>query len=351
MRPVARAISRRLTIKPLADNQYLMAPQRLLFLAMRVLQMPLAYQWTWRWTLAATLCAAIVLWSTGGTIAPGGAIAILAVLAPLLGAHWLYRTARPDRALADLTGALVAISWTMMMTGVISLMGVRLGAPLIDDALARADALLGLHPGGLVIWTAEHPSVGAIFGFAYLSSFPLLFATIVHLALARRSERLWRFVGAIAASMTIATAFSAAAPALGAFTHHNFSEATIRGLPAGSGLYHLQAFEAYRSGVWNTIDFGRLQGVVTFPSIHTCLALAVAYAYYDDRLLRWPSIAWNGLVIVSTIPIGGHYYVDLIAGAAMFAVIVAILSRTPVRAAAPCASWREPNGELTPRVE
>ena len=86
------------------------------------------------------------------------------------------------------------------------------------------------------------------------------------------------------------------------------------------------------------------------PSQLCCSACAETASYYDDRLLRWPSIIWNGLVIVSTIPIGGHYYVDLIAGAAMFAVIVVILFRAPA-AAASGSSRQDPIGALATRAE
>lgn len=45
------------------------------------------------------------------------------------------------------------------------------------------------------------------------------------------------------------------------------------------------------------------------------MALMTAAAWRDDPHLRGPMIVWNAGVIVSTIPIGGHYVVDLAGGA------------------------------------
>ena len=68
------------------------------------------------------------------------------------------------------------------------------------------------------------------------------------------------------------------------------------------------------------IDPTQLAGVATFPSFHTALALMTAAAWRDVPRIRVAMFAWQGLVIISTIPIGGHFVVDLIAGAACWGV-------------------------------
>jgi membrane-associated phospholipid phosphatase len=82
-------------------------------------------------------------------------------------------------------------------------------------------------------------------------------------------------------------------------------------------LEHLFALREARTFV---IDPTQLAGVATFPSFHTALALMTAAAWRDVPTIRAAMFAWQALVIVSTIPIGGHYVVDLIAGAACWGV-------------------------------
>jgi membrane-associated phospholipid phosphatase len=77
----------------------------------------------------------------------------------------------------------------------------------------------------------------------------------------------------------------------------------------------LEVLHAIRNSSRMVINPMELYGLVTFPSFHTAMALMTAAAWRDDRYLRWPMFIWNALVILSTLPIGGHYVVDVIAGA------------------------------------
>ncbi|GLK76085.1 hypothetical protein GCM10008171_13390 [Methylopila jiangsuensis] len=290
-----------------------------------------AYPWAWAWTVASAVMAAVLLLAAGGSVTPLTFAMSVAGFACLAGLHRLYATRRPDRVLAAVTGGVAVAMGSAMMAGVISLMAARLGAPLADPWLAGADAALGIDTPRLVAAAAARPWLSYGLGAAYLSSFPLIFAAIVYFAVTRREERLWELCAGFAGVMTVCTLISAATPAVGAFAHYALSDDILRALPPGAGLYHLPVFEAYRSGAWATVDFTRLQGVVTFPSIHCGLALMTAYAFRRDRFLAWPMAIWNGVVILSTIPIGGHYVIDLIAGAAVWAM-VATLARTPLGA-------------------
>jgi membrane-associated phospholipid phosphatase len=44
----------------------------------------------------------------------------------------------------------------------------------------------------------------------------------------------------------------------------------------------------------------------------------VAQAWWSVRLVRWPMLVWNGLIIATAITMGGHYFADLFAGAALW---------------------------------
>jgi membrane-associated phospholipid phosphatase len=198
--------------------------------------------------------------------------------------------------------------------GIVSMVGQMFGQPLIDPWLARADSLLGISSGDVVRTVVAVPFAARALYSIYFASVVVLFLTAVMLAGLRRTERLWEFCGAYSFCLLVSTLCSAVFPAAGAFDHYRLADTFGSQLPYGSGVYHLAALQELRGASSLVINPFGLQGLVTFPSFHTSMALMTAAAWRDDRYLRWPMIAWNAVVIFSTVPIGGHYLIDLIAG-------------------------------------
>jgi membrane-associated phospholipid phosphatase len=150
---------------------------------------------------------------------------------------------------------------------------------------------------------------------AYDSSFPLLFLTALAFVWTGRSRQGWELCGIFNVCLLAATISSAIIPAVGAFHFLPIGEGVRAFLPPGSGV-HLEHLFALRAAESFVIDPTQLAGVATFPSFHTALALMTAAAWRNVPRIRVAMFAWQGLVIISTIPIGGHYVIDLIAGAA-----------------------------------
>ena len=88
-------------------------------------------------------------------------------------------------------------------------------------------------------------------------------------------------------------------------------------------MWHYEALQALRSQADTTLDLSKVQGLVTFPSFHTNLAIITAYAVRDIRFFAVPVTILNGIVIVATLPEGGHYLVDVLAGAVIAASCIA----------------------------
>ena len=183
------------------------------------------------------------------------------------------------------------------MAGIAALAGLRRGAPLVDGELASMDAWLGLGTQGVVAWTASHPVAGQVLQVAYLSTVPLLFLTALLLACSGRRVVMW-------------------GPCL---AFYRMSPSVLAGLPDGAGLFHMHTLEAFRSGSQATIQASDMEGVVVFPSLHAAMACMITYAFREMRRLRTVCWAWCALMFASTIPIGGHYVIDLVAGAAVWA--------------------------------
>lgn len=262
--------------------------------------------------------AGYLLWKFTITVDLNSLLAAVGVFVFLIGVHVIYGRWRRAPVLRNLSGALAVIYCSAAMGGIISLIGLRQQRPLIDATLANLDHASGFDVTGFVEWTAAHPWWSHLLGVAYDSSFVQLFALAILLAIRSRNEKLWQLALVFAITMTVCTSISAFWPAKGAFAYYGHSEDILSRLPAGAGIYHLTKFEYFRHDPSPVLSFASLQGVVTFPSFHTCLALMTIFAAWGTRWLFVAALIWNGLVIISTLPIGGHYAIDLPCGALLW---------------------------------
>ena len=83
-----------------------------------------------------------------------------------------------------------------------------------------------------------------------------------------------------------------------------------------------------RAGNPSAFDLSRLQGLISFPSYHTVLAVLLTHAHRRSKLLI-PIAAINGVMLLSIPLFGGHYLVDMIAGAAVALLAIAATSAAP----------------------
>ncbi len=212
------------------------------------------------------------------------------------------------------------MTWSGVMAGTISLVGLRYHAPMIDAELAGWDRAADIHVPLIVTWAAHHPLCTSVLAFTYDSSLPLLFCLAVLLAIARKFDQLWLLAFVFAATVILSTGISVVWPAQGAFAFFDYPPSLLADLPHGAGIYHLQEMDYFRSERSPVLSLACMQGVVTFPSFHCCVALMAIFATYRLRWLFPVSLTWNALVLISTMPIGGHYGVDLPGGALLWLV-------------------------------
>jgi hypothetical protein len=272
----------------------------------------------WALCIISTGFAAFLIRRFAVAVDHASLLVAFAVLGFLLTIYVVYGRWRGSPGLSNLCGVLAAMSWSGAMAGIISLIGLRYHAPLIDADLAAWDQAAGIFGPSMVAWAADHPSWSHLLAIAYDSSFPVLFGLAVVLTLARRFDELWILAFVFAATIVASTSISVFLPAKGAFAFFDYPASLLDRLPSGAGVYHLGKFNYFRDAATPVVSFASLQGVVTFPSFHCCVALMTIFATKGLRGLFPISVGWNALVIVSTVPIGGHYVIDLPAGALLW---------------------------------
>ena len=268
--------------------------------------------------LVLALAAIVLLKASHSTVTVSSLAGPSAVTAVLAGLNIIYTKWRPRPMIGCLTSCLLPVTGSAFAAGFVALVGLRVNAPLIDAELANADAVAHVNTPAIVAWFADHPVVSHLLDVAYISALPLVFACIVYLAMARDEVRARELALAFVGCITTCACLSAVVPAEGAFAFYGTPLEITARLPAGSGLFHMPTFTAYRTGSVSTIDLRDLGGLVTFPSFHACMALMVAHAVRDRCRLSRVAWGWACVVLVSTIPIGGHYAADVVAGASLW---------------------------------
>ncbi len=99
---------------------------------------------------------------------------------------------------------------------------------------------------------------------------------------------------------------------------HNVGAAHNLQPAASASAWPLMA--SLRDGTVRTLMAAGADGVITFPSLHTALAVLFAAAFWPVPWLRWIAIVLNSLMMVSIPVEGSHYLVDMLSGGAVAAV-------------------------------
>ena len=98
---------------------------------------------------------------------------------------------------------------------------------------------------------------------------------------------------------------------------------------------HVPVLLALRAG--HLLDVAP-QGLISFPSFHTTVALLLTAGLRRERWLFPIACIVNGTMVISTISMGGHYLIDVLAGIIIAALASHLASRwlsSASRSAAP----------------
>ena len=144
----------------------------------------------------------------------------------------------------------------------------------------------------------------------------------------RMGERISEFVTLYAVTALISAIIATIVPAEGAHAFFAPSREQFSNFTSLSGMWHYDSLVALRAANLMSFNpFHHLEGMVTFPSFHTTAAVLIAYAARGVRFVAIPMLVLNVLMIVSTIPEGGHYLVDVIAGLLIAIVCIVMHAR------------------------
>ncbi|MBS3649664.1 phosphatase PAP2 family protein [Pseudaminobacter sp. 19-2017] len=226
------------------------------------------------------------------------------------------------RALLEVPSGLAFILLAWLNLRVLNHLTMSLSFPLVDEVLASWDEALGFRWLGYLEWAAARPSFIKVLSMVYVSLTSLSVLVFLGLYAAGRGNRAQEFILIFFATALATIIIGAGFPAKAAISFHSPQQELLSALPTGSGVYHLVYLEGLRNDTGHVLT-GPLPGLVTFPSLHTAAALVMAYAC-RGMIIAFPLAALYALLMFAATPLlGGHYFVDLIGGTVLVAVVVA----------------------------
>jgi hypothetical protein len=181
--------------------------------------------------------------------------------------------------------------------------------PLADDLFIQID---GGVSESIYAFARSHNSVGIVLDAIYRSVMVQTTIAILFLLATRQADRLDRFL--------LRFMLCGLATIVGFYWFP--AEGTVALGLSSPEFYEPMMAELHRlrAGV-SSIGLIGSQGIITFPSFHTIWAVLLISAYHRSALFI-PVLILNSLMVLSTMTTGMHYWVDVVAGLAICAVVI-----------------------------
>ncbi|MET3593145.1 membrane-associated phospholipid phosphatase [Mesorhizobium shonense] len=197
--------------------------------------------------------------------------------------------------------------------------------PLMDAYLASFDAAIGFDWLRTVELANRVPSVATTMVYCYAAlSYELPMVFLVQSIWGRR-ERVLEFVALSALSGLMTGILMLAVPAAGAYAFHMPDRGTFNHFTAVGGLAHLSTLAQLRTSAPFTFLITNTIGLTSFPSFHTALGIIITYNLRRS-ILFLPVVVINAIMILATVPEGGHYLVDVLSGAAVGVISILVVN-------------------------
>ena len=253
----------------------------------------------------AGIVIASLVWNarTGLTFVPAlPPVALLIVTFAFCAIAVLFSTVWSHRAIVEL--ATYFGLWGIFPIFAIRLnyLAATLNFPLQDTLFARADSALGFdwHTWASLAWS--HPALINVLILCYRSNIYQPFVLILIFALWGPRGRNRELLTATVLASLLTVAVSAVLPAFGPYKAYGIASAWD------------PVLAALRAGSHMPLQY---VGIVTFPSFHASMAVILAASMRGYRYGFVAAMIVNSLMLLATVPIGYHYFADIIAGCAI----------------------------------
>lgn len=242
---------------------------------------------------------------------------------------------RHARAVGDFAEYCALFTLASLMGAVASYPVAALTHGYHDAQLQRIDVALGFD------WLTWYRAVAAspVLQQLGLAAYRSIYFTPVILfgwfAATGQRASAYRFMAAFWVAAVATLLLYSIMPAVGPFSY--LWHQPIVYMPE-SELWQPGLIPMLRTHVVHVVDLGTLRGIVSAPSFHAAAATLYIVTAWRIPWLRWPLLSVNAAMLLATPVEGTHYLIDILLGAAVSLVAIAIVDR----AAAALGRDREP---------
>jgi membrane-associated phospholipid phosphatase len=236
--------------------------------------------------------------------------------------RYCYTYLRPDPKIAAILTAVIQILVFTFFGGMLSYLMASLGRPLWDETLLKWDQAIGLDWRAYLDWVNARPLVGLLLTIAYQSIMLQMLILVLLLGLLGRIRDLQVLVAGFVITGLVIVLWSGLMPAMAMFVHLGLTSADYPNLAPAAASVHVGAMLGLRDGTLRDLVPLTFEGIITFPSYHSALGIVFLRAFWVLEHVRWPGAILNIAMIAATPIDGGHYFVDVIAGAVIAGITI-----------------------------
>jgi membrane-associated phospholipid phosphatase len=212
-----------------------------------------------------------------------------------------------------------AIFFLMSVTAALSTTVLaRTNAPYADALFVAADRLVfpGFDWPSAMIALDQHRWITRALDYSYPTLFWQPELLLIFFCATGRSEQAWRALSALTIALILCIAVFPFCPAIGGYAYFGIGWDSVPNVHEVAAWRYPEILEGVRQGRIDELGLKTLEGVVAMPSYHASAAVILAWGFWPARYLRWPLLLLNIMMLISSVPIGGHYIVDVLAGCA-----------------------------------
>lgn len=260
--------------------------------------------------------AAILAVATHVRVDLQGTTSFACLVALLLFASRRWSRQKGASRVADAFGAVATAGLGGMICGAVAMLVLRLHFPIADPMLRSFDLALGFDGLAILDWQLRHLWLFIPMRLAYIYTVKLFFAGMVVLALLGDRIEAWRAAFCFVGTLLTTCVISIVVPAKGLAVWAPVS--ILDRLPVGAMRSFWPRFDDFYSGADPILRVKILDGVISFPSFHAVVGFLTFAMWRKNIWTRVVAGSYLAVMLLSTLPGGGHYVVDLLAGFAVW---------------------------------
>ncbi|OJW53361.1 MAG: hypothetical protein BGO67_01255 [Alphaproteobacteria bacterium 41-28] len=231
--------------------------------------------------------------------------------------YTFYHKFRPDMRIISLVQSTsILLAYCPLMLG-FSYLGATANQPFVDSFLASIDSFFAIYTPSIVFWFKNNERWQTVFSFIYNTygfQFPFI---IIYFSYRREIIPLQRFLMQFMIATPMTILLSIFYPAAGPYVWYGYTPS----IELANALKHLLQLRHY------FVDISTIDGIITIPSFHSVMALIFIYTFrHQRRIIFIPMLILNILMIFSCLPIGEHYFADILAAIPVFLLTLGIES-------------------------